>query len=54
MLGVVAQRRFLSMDLADRPDAIALAVLVTIVSALLVFAYLRLARKLIGERPTLF
>jgi putative spermidine/putrescine transport system permease protein len=54
MLGVVAQRRFLSMDLTDRPDAIALAVLVTIVSALLVFAYLRLARKLIGERPTLF
>jgi hypothetical protein len=42
------------MDLTDRPDAIALAVLVTIVSGLLVFAYLRLAHKLIGERPTLF
>ena len=54
MLGVVAQRRFLSTDLTDRPDAIAAAVLMTIVSALLVFAYLRLGSKLVGERPTLF
>jgi putative spermidine/putrescine transport system permease protein len=54
MLGVVAQRRFLSMDLADRPDAIALAVLATVVSALMVWVYLRLARRLLGERPILF
>jgi putative spermidine/putrescine transport system permease protein len=54
MLGVVAQRRFLSTDLTDRPDALAVAVLMTIVSALLVLAYLQLGRKLVGERPTLF
>ena len=54
MLGVVAQRRFLSVNLMDRPDAIAVAVLMTFVSASLVFAYLRLGRKLVGERPTLF
>jgi putative spermidine/putrescine transport system permease protein len=54
MLGVVAQKRFLSTDLTDRPDAIAAAVLMTIVSALLVFAYLHLGRKVVGERPTLF
>jgi len=54
MLGVVAQRRFLSVNLMDRPDAIAVAILMTFVSASLVFAYLRLGRKLVGERPTLF
>jgi putative spermidine/putrescine transport system permease protein len=54
MLGVVAQRRFLSTDLTDRPDAIAVAVLMTVVSTLLVLAYLQLSRKLVGERPTLF
>jgi hypothetical protein len=54
MLGVVAQRRFLSTDLMDRPDAIAVAVLMTVVSTLLVLAYLQLSRKLVGERPTLF
>jgi len=54
MLGVLAQRRFLSADLTDRPDAIAVAVLMTIVSTLLVFAYLHLGRKVVGERPTLF
>lgn len=54
MLGVVAQRRFLSTDLADRPDALAVAVLMTTVSAFLVFAYLYLGRKVVGERPTLF
>jgi putative spermidine/putrescine transport system permease protein len=54
MLGLVAQRRFLSTDLMDRPDAIAVAVLMTVVSTLLVLAYLQLSRKLVGERPTLF
>jgi len=42
------------MDLTDWPDAIALAVLATFVCALLVFVYVRLASKLIEERPTLF
>lgn len=54
MLGVVAQRRFLSADLADRPDAIAIAVLMTLVSAFTVLVYLHVGRKLVGERPTLF
>jgi ABC-type spermidine/putrescine transport system, permease component I len=54
MLGVVAQRRFLSTDLADRPDAIAIAVLMTLVSAFTVLVYLHVGRKLVGERPTLF
>ena len=54
MLGVVAQRRFLSTDLADRPDAIAIAVLMTLVSAFTVLVYLHVGRRLVGERPTLF
>ena len=54
MLGVLAQRRFLSTDLADRPDAIAVAILMTLICGLLVFAYLHLGRKFVGERPTLF
>ncbi len=54
MLGVVAQRRFTSIDLTERPDAIALSVLMSIITAALVWAYLRFARIQIGERPTLF
>lgn len=55
MLSVVAQRRYLSTDLADRPGAVAVAVVIALVTALLVWAYLRLARALVGvERPTIF
>jgi putative spermidine/putrescine transport system permease protein len=54
MLGVVAQRRFTSIDLAERPDAIALSVLMSLITAVLVWAYLKLARMHIGERPTIF
>jgi len=54
MLGVVAQRRFTSIDLAERPDAIALSVLMSVITAALVWAYLKLMRYQIGERPTLF
>ena len=54
MLGVVAQRRFTSIDLAERPDAIALSVLMSIITAAFVWAYLKFARIQIGERPTLF
>jgi putative spermidine/putrescine transport system permease protein len=54
MLGVIAQRRFLSTDLSDRPGAIAVGVVMAAISALVVFAYLRLSRRLVGERPTLF
>ncbi len=52
MLAVVAQRRFLAIDLAERPEALAIAFLMAAVTAVLVAAYLRLARILIGlERP---
>lgn len=54
MLGVVAQRRFTSIDLSERPDAIALSVLMSIITAASVWAYLKFARIQIGERPTLF
>jgi len=54
MLGVVAQRRFTSVDLAERPDAIAVSVLMSLVTAALVWAYLKFARVQVGERPTIF
>ena len=54
LLGVLVQRRYMSTELADRPDAIAAGVLMSIVSAVFVFAYLRLSVRLVGERPVLF
>lgn len=54
MLGVLVQRRYLSPQLDDRPDAIAAGVLMSIVSAVFVLAYLRLSVRLVGERPALF
>lgn len=55
MLSVIAQRRYLSVDLADRPDAVAVAVVMSLITALVVWLYLRLARLLVGvERPTIF
>lgn len=55
MLAVVAQQRFASVDLADRPAATAVAVTISLVAAALVYAYLRMSRALVGvSRPTLF
>jgi putative spermidine/putrescine transport system permease protein len=55
MLAVIAQRRFTSDNLAERPEAIAVAVLITLISILLVWVYMRIARILIGvERPAVF
>lgn len=54
MLGVVAERRFRSVDLLDQPGAIAIALTISAVAALLVWGYLRLARYIVGERPVLF
>jgi len=52
MLSVVAQQRYLDVNLAARPGAIAVAVICTLLTALLVWAYLRLTRALLGlERP---
>jgi len=54
MLGVVAQRRFTSIDLAERPDAIALSVWMSLITAMLVWVYLKFARVQVGERPSIF
>lgn len=55
MLSVVAQRRYMSVDLAERPGAIALAVVMAGVTAIVVWAYARLAKALAGvERPVIF
>lgn len=52
MLSVVAQQRYLDANLAMRPGAIALAVVSTLLTATLAWAYLRLTRTLLGlERP---
>lgn len=55
MLPVVAQRRYLDVNLAERPGAIAVALVITAITALLVWLYLRLAQRLTGmQRPLLF
>jgi putative spermidine/putrescine transport system permease protein len=55
MLAVIAQRRFTSANLAERPDAMAVAVIITLVSLILVWLYGRIARTLMGvERPSVF
>ena len=55
MLPVVAQQRFMSLDLADRPAAMACAFLLTVIAALVVRSYLAVARSVFGrDRPVLF
>jgi putative spermidine/putrescine transport system permease protein len=55
MLAVVAQRRFTSTNLDDRPDAIAVAIVIMLISILLVWVYHRIARILVGiDRPAIF
>lgn len=52
MLSVVAQQRYMDVNLMARPGAIALAVVSAVLTAGLAWAYLRLTRALIGlERP---
>ena len=52
MLSVVAQQRYLDVNLAVRPGAIALMIVSALLTAALAWAYLRLTRALIGlERP---
>ncbi len=54
-LPVVAQQRYMDADLAQRPGAIAMAVLLSFLTTLLVWLYLRLAERWAGtERPLLF
>jgi len=55
MLSVVAQRRYLDVNLAERPGAIAVAVIISAITTAMVWFYLRLVRKLSGtERPLIF
>jgi putative spermidine/putrescine transport system permease protein len=55
MLSVVAQRRYLDVNLAERPGAIAVAVVISAITAVFVWLYLRLARRLAGaEKPLIF
>ncbi len=55
MLSVVAERRYLSLDLHDRPDAIAWALLMTLLAAIVVRAYVTLSRAVWGRgRPVVF
>lgn len=55
MLSVVAQRRYLSLDLQDRPDAIAWALVMTALAAIVVRAYLTLSHAVGGRgRPVVF
>jgi putative spermidine/putrescine transport system permease protein len=55
MLPVVAQQRFMSVDLADRPAAMACALILTAIAAAVVRLYLGAAGQAAGrERPALF
>jgi len=55
MLSVVAQRQFMSLDLADRPGAMALAFVMTLLAALFVRAYQALSHATLGrDRTVLF
>jgi putative spermidine/putrescine transport system permease protein len=53
MLSVVTQRRYLDENLAERPGAIACALVMTMMTALLVWVYLRFAERLTGAEKTL-
>jgi putative spermidine/putrescine transport system permease protein len=55
MLPVIAQRKFMNIDLTVRPDAIAVGLLIALIAGFFVAAYMRLARVLTGiERPIIF
>ena len=52
MISVVAQQRYMDVNLAVRPGAVALAVVSAALTAAPTWAYLRLTRALFGlERP---
>jgi putative spermidine/putrescine transport system permease protein len=55
MLPVVAQQRYMDPDLTMRPGAIAMAVLLSVLTTGLVWLYLKLAQRWSGiERPLFF
>jgi len=54
MLSVVAQRRFLDIDLAQRPAAMAIALVMLGITMLLAFTYSKAGKAVTGiERPSL-
>jgi putative spermidine/putrescine transport system permease protein len=54
-LAVVAQRRFSDVDLDERPSAMALVIVMSLLAAALAWLHLRLSQKIFGsERPTIF
>jgi len=54
MLSVVAQRRYQSIDLADRPGGIALAVLLSWLTGLVLLGWIRLSQRWLGSARPLF
>jgi putative spermidine/putrescine transport system permease protein len=55
MLSVVAERQFVSVDLAERPTAMAYALVMTVLAAIVVRGYLALSQAMSGrERPVVF
>jgi len=55
MLSVIAQRRYMDLDLTQRPEAIAVAMVIASITTLLAWLNLRLTSRLTGtERISLF
>lgn len=55
MLAVVAQQRYMSLELAERPAAVAFALIMAGLSGLLIWGYLKLSSSAIGDnRPVVF
>lgn len=52
MLAVAVQRKFNGTDLAERPEALALAVLMTLVTTVFVGVYLKLTKNFVGFEKT--
>lgn len=52
MLAVAVQRKFNGTDLTERPEALALAILMTIVTTVFVGIYLRLTKNFVGFEKT--
>jgi putative spermidine/putrescine transport system permease protein len=44
-LPVLAYRKYTDVDLAARPEAMAMAIVIAVLSALMIFLYLRYARR---------
>ena len=52
MLAIVAQREFAATDLQQRPEAMAIAVLMTLLTMIFVWLYLRLTKNLLDYEKT--